>query len=359
MLAGKHVIITGATSGIGKELVKKFAKTGAKVTVGHNLKQGHPGFDTAQSFIKQVSSDSDNQQMSLKYIDVSDFNRQAFLFVCGLFLIAILAVYSIRHFASDIEDCHLLINNAGIMASEQKKRDGMELTMLTNFLGPFLLTNLLVPAMMNSSEKDSTECRVVNLSSTSEEKSEAFPGRDPLGQSAIRGDLPDSVTDQRNKSSKQHFFGMLNNLDWIKNGPVPYFMLTAYANASLCTILATTVELSQKLAAMRARRKEEGRGDFSITVNSVCPGYVNTGLWKDSSILWTPFMYMIFKSPEKGADIVYNYATSEEYAGVSGEFFSAVEGNVPSDMSKSEELSKLVWQDSCKLVNIKDSVYDE
>lgn len=249
------------------------------------------------------------------------------------------------------------------MSSEQKKRDGMELTMLTNFLGPFLLTNLLLPAMMYSSEKDSTECRVINLSSTSEEKAEAFPGRDPLGQSAIRGDLPDSVTDQRNKSSKVHFFGMLNNLDWIRDGPVPYFMLTAYANASLCTILATTVELSQRLKDLKARREQEGgeknAPKFSVTINSVCPGYVNTELWKESSMLWTPFRYMIFKSPEKGSELVYEHATSDKYAGVSGEFFSSMEKHTPSDMSKSEELSKLVWENSCKLVKIKDNIYKD
>ena len=278
---------------------------------------------------------------------------------------------SVRQFACDIEDCHVLINNAGIMSSEQKKQSGMELTMRTNFLGPFLLTNLLMPAMMHSSEKDSIECRVVNLTSTSEAKAEAFPGRDPLGQSAIRGDLPDSVTDTRNKSSRVHFYWMLNSLDWVSNGPVPYFMLTAYANASLCTILATTVELSQRLMGLKTLRQQRGGqsstennderkgGDFNITVNSVCPGYVNTDLWKESSMLWTPFRYMIFKSPEKGSEIVFDIATSKEYDSVTGQFFSSMAENVSSDMSKSEELAKVVWEKSCKLVNIKDTCYGE
>lgn len=74
MFAGRHVIITGATTGIGKELVKKFAKQGARVTVGHNLIQG-PSFDLAEEFIKQVSSASNNDNVALKFIDVSDFNR--------------------------------------------------------------------------------------------------------------------------------------------------------------------------------------------------------------------------------------------------------------------------------------------
>lgn len=80
MLAGRHVIITGATTGIGKELVKKFAKTGAKVTVGHNLVQG-PKFDLAKEFIKQVSSESKNDNMALKYIDVADFDRFVYLYL--------------------------------------------------------------------------------------------------------------------------------------------------------------------------------------------------------------------------------------------------------------------------------------
>lgn len=184
-----------------------------------------------------------------------------------------------------------------------------------------------------------------------------------MGQSAIRGDLPDSVTDQRNKTSKVHFFGMLNSLDWIQDGPLPYFMLTAYANASLCTILATTVELSQRLKDLQARRLQEGEekstSKFNVTVNSVCPGYVNTELWKESSMMWTPFRYMIFKTPEKGSELVYSIATSEKYADVSGEFFSSMDEHVRSDMSKSEELSKLVWENSCKIVNIKDNIYNE
>ena len=262
---------------------------------------------------------------------------------------------SVRKFASDIEDCHVLINNAGIMSSEQRKREGVELTMRTNFLGPFLLTNLLIPAMMYSSAKDSTQSRIVNLTSSSEAKAEAFPGRDPMGKSAIRGDLPDSVSAEANLSSEPHQCEMLRNLEWIKFGPRPYFMLTAYANASLCTILATTSELSRRIKNLEAKRK--GDNDFNISVNSVCPGYVNTNIWKESSMLWTPFRYMVFKTPDKGSDIVYDMATSSEYESVSGEFVSAIKNVAPSNLSKSEDLSRLVWDYSCKLVNIRDDIH--
>lgn len=74
MLAGRHVIITGATTGIGKELVKKFAKTGAKITVGHNMGQSG-ALDRATDFVKQLSSESNNGNIALKYIDVSNFDR--------------------------------------------------------------------------------------------------------------------------------------------------------------------------------------------------------------------------------------------------------------------------------------------
>ena len=330
MLNARHVIVTGATTGIGKELVKKFARAGARVTVGHNLEGS--ALEAAEKDVHNISVEAKNDHVGLVYLDMADFD-------------------SVRRFASRVDDCHILVNNAGIMSNEQKKRDGIELTMLTNFLGPFLLSNLLVPVMENCSERDQTECRIVNLTSSSESKAEAFPGRDPLGQSAIRGDLPDSVS-TRQKVSKENFFGMLSNTNWIRDGPFPYFMLPAYANASLCTIL-TTNELSRRIESKQLKIKEKyGECKHRISVNSVCPGYVNTNIWKSLSWFWTPFRYFIFKTPEKGSEIIYDLATSEEYVGVSGNFISTIEGNDPSDMAKSQEMAITVWEESCKLVGL-------
>jgi NAD(P)-dependent dehydrogenase (short-subunit alcohol dehydrogenase family) len=72
---------------------------------------------------------------------------------------------SVRSFAaeflSDHSTLHLLINNAGVMCTPfGHTADGFETQFGTNHLGHFLLTNLLVPALVNAKM-----ARVVNLSS--------------------------------------------------------------------------------------------------------------------------------------------------------------------------------------------------
>ncbi|KAA0188770.1 hypothetical protein HAZT_HAZT001081 [Hyalella azteca] len=73
---------------------------------------------------------------------------------------------SVRKFAEEIncqeEAVHILINNAGILSPDKKKLSpqGFEITLATNHLGPFLLTNLLLDKI-----KASAPSRIVNVSS--------------------------------------------------------------------------------------------------------------------------------------------------------------------------------------------------
>lgn len=72
---------------------------------------------------------------------------------------------SVRQFADDFRalklPLHALINNAGVMmSSRQLTPDGFEKDFMVNYLGHFLLTNLLLP------ELELTNGRVVNVSSS-------------------------------------------------------------------------------------------------------------------------------------------------------------------------------------------------
>lgn len=61
----------------------------------------------------------------------------------------------------------LLINNAGVVVTtRQTTPDGIERQFATNHLGPFLLTNLLLPLLLKAAEtKPAGATRVVSLSS--------------------------------------------------------------------------------------------------------------------------------------------------------------------------------------------------
>ncbi|EEC67394.1 hypothetical protein OsI_34552 [Oryza sativa Indica Group] len=77
---------------------------------------------------------------------------------------------SVRRFASESHSLNLplniLINNAGIKAwGCTRSVDGLELHFATNYIGHFLLTNLLMENMKSTSSESGVEGRIVNVSS--------------------------------------------------------------------------------------------------------------------------------------------------------------------------------------------------
>ncbi|KAI1502303.1 hypothetical protein F5X99DRAFT_379763 [Biscogniauxia marginata] len=62
----------------------------------------------------------------------------------------------------------VLINNAGVSLSrKQWSPDGIELTLATNHIGPFLLTNMLLPALLETARNSRTGAtRIINVSSS-------------------------------------------------------------------------------------------------------------------------------------------------------------------------------------------------
>lgn len=140
-LDGKTVIITGATSGIGKETAKQLAITGARVILAvRNIEKGEM---TKNELLKDVA----NGNIKVKSLDLS-------------------SLQSVRDFAEDInknEDrVDILVNNAGVFVSEKKMtEDGFETHFAVNHLGHFLLTYLLLGKL-----EASNPSRVVTVSST-------------------------------------------------------------------------------------------------------------------------------------------------------------------------------------------------
>ena len=137
---GKTIIITGANSGIGFYTALGLAKLGANVIVAGRNKER---IDKA---IKAIEKENITGSVSAGIIDLASLN-------------------SVREFANEFNNTHtkvdILINNAGVMMPPESKTDeGFELQFGINFLGHFLLTNLLYNKL-----KSTQNSRVVTLSS--------------------------------------------------------------------------------------------------------------------------------------------------------------------------------------------------
>ena len=139
-MAGKVVIITGGTGGIGKATAIGLATMGARVAI--------TGRDLARA--EQAASD----------IRAASANPAVDAFAADLTSQA-----EVRRLAVGILDAYprldVLVNNVGgFWAHRHPTADGLERTFALNHLAPFLLTNLLLDRL-----KSSPPARVVTVSS--------------------------------------------------------------------------------------------------------------------------------------------------------------------------------------------------
>lgn len=138
-ITGKHVLITGGTSGIGRATAAQLARLGAHVTITSRR------LATAEAAAAELSTDTGNE-IEPAALDLSSLDAVR----------TFAAAYTDRHDRLDV-----LVNNAGTMAGKRRITvDGHEWTFAVNHLGPFLLTNLLTPLLT-----DSTPARVITVSS--------------------------------------------------------------------------------------------------------------------------------------------------------------------------------------------------
>ncbi|XP_071182028.1 retinol dehydrogenase 13-like isoform X2 [Mytilus edulis] len=144
-LDDKTVIITGASSGIGKEVAKNLAKRGAKVILACR------DLEKTNKVVYAIKRQVRDAKIGVKHLDLASLK-------------------SIRQFAKDInqneERLDILINNAGVFycPDDLRTEDGFEMQFGVNHLGHFLLTNLLLDLL-----KKSAPSRVITVSSNAHE----------------------------------------------------------------------------------------------------------------------------------------------------------------------------------------------
>lgn len=163
-LDGLNIIITGANSGIGKALAYELAERGtltkntksalitrtfSYVFAGATLilacRNVKAALDTKIEIINSRKARSTGQ-IHIKHLDLN-------------------SIESILKFSDAIKtefgDIYALVNNAGVFHHPRELTvDKFDVTIQTNYLGPFILTHLLLPNL-----RSSEHARIVNVSS--------------------------------------------------------------------------------------------------------------------------------------------------------------------------------------------------
>jgi NAD(P)-dependent dehydrogenase (short-subunit alcohol dehydrogenase family) len=137
-LKGKTAIVTGGSSGIGIETARALASAGARVILPVRSRA------KAEAAANDIRRSTGNDAVEIADMDLADWN-------------------SVRKFADAFlatkSPLHILINNAGIMATPERRIMGnVESQFGTNHLGHMLLACRLAPALVKGA-------RVVTLSS--------------------------------------------------------------------------------------------------------------------------------------------------------------------------------------------------
>lgn len=136
----RSVIVTGGNSGIGRATATALASAGAQVTI--MCRNAARGARAAAEISNEATS-----EVACITVDLAD--RSSIEDAAATYL-------SRGHGPS------VLINNAGaVFGKRQVNDEGFELTLATNHLGPFLLTHLLMDAIVRSAPS-----RVINVASS-------------------------------------------------------------------------------------------------------------------------------------------------------------------------------------------------
>ncbi|XP_064428364.1 retinol dehydrogenase 12-like [Mirounga angustirostris] len=280
-LTGKTAVVTGANSGIGKAVSQELARRGARVILAcRNQEHG-------QQALAEIQVASRGNCLLLGQVDLS-------------------SMASIRRFAQwllqEAPEIHLLVNNAGICGFPKTLTpEGLDLTFATNYVGPFLLTNLLQGALQRAGS-----ARVVNVS---------------------------SFRHAHGYVDEKHLTGAGKPLTFNQNYDCSKLLLTSF-----------TGELARRLQRT------------GVTVNSVDPGVVYTKIMKHFSWPFRLFFWLFSffcKDAKQGAIPVLYLSLAKELDGVSGKYFSSsCMITLPTKVAQDPQVAQRLWNASVQITNL-------
>lgn len=242
-------IITGADGGMGTEETRAVALASYHVIMAcYCLKKATP-------ICERLKQETGNPDIEVLPLDLS-------------------ALSSVRAFADEIKarftSLSLLMNNAGTMETGRHITvDGLERTVSVNYVGPYLLTRLLLPLMSAGS-------RIVNMAS--------------CVYAIGHLDFPNFFLRGRKSS---------------------FWRIPVYSNTKLAITLFT-LDLAERLR------------DRDITVNAADPGVVDTEIIR-MQMFFDPITDLVFRpfirTPRQGADTAIRLLLDEDKAGQTGHFW--------------------------------------
>jgi NAD(P)-dependent dehydrogenase (short-subunit alcohol dehydrogenase family) len=240
-MTGKTVVITGATSGLGEAAAHALSSLGARVVVvGRNPAKVESTVaalgGTARGEIADLSLMSDTRDVAGRLLDSE-------------------------------AQIDVLINNAGVLLGERSSTDeGFETSVATNVVSHFLLTNLLIPRLV-----ESAPARIINVSS---------------------GGMYTQPLD----------------VDKMLDSPGPWRGAVAYARAKRAQVVLTEMWAKQL----------GGRG---VVVHAMHPGWAATPGVSSGIPAFEKVTGAVLRTPEQGADTIVWLAAAEEPARSSGLFW--------------------------------------
>jgi retinol dehydrogenase 14 len=267
-MTDKIFFVTGSSDGIGKATAAGLAQTGATILLHARTEE------KALHLIEELRQQVPQGKFDVFHGDFSILN-------------------DVKTLAEAVQEKYpridVLINNAGVFSEKRVlTTDGFELTFQVNYLSPFLLTTLLLPAL-----KKADEGRIVNVSS--------------MTHQSARFDL--------------------SNLQGEKN----YEGYSAYSCSKLANVLFT-VKLAEELESDQ------------ITVNALHPGVINTKLLKAA------MGSSGGSTNEQGAQTSIFLATAPDIKNITGKYFVDSAERKPSPASFDKNLQNDLWSITEKIL---------
>ena len=266
------VLVTGSTDGIGRQTARMLAAAGMHVIVHGRTKP------KAEAAVAKLAAELPGATLHAVSFDLG-------------------SLASVRRGADAVlslaPELHVLVNNAGIFATERSvTEDQLEGTLAVNYVGPFLLTELLLPRLIASATE--APSRVINVSSVA------------------------------------HTRGRLDNDLQLISSWTGY---TAYAQSKLANVMHA-ISLADK------------HDPAKLVAYALHPGVIGTKLLKQG------FGPVQGASVETGAKSIVRLASEEAVTSKSGSYFSEGVETLPAASARDAKARERLWESAMRMAKI-------